>query len=427
MLDTAEFDGFGKFLLDSFPLTFGTLSVDTFSSHTYVLNWPGSDMEAKNYLFIAHQDVVPVDRKSLAEWESEPFSGDVVRKDDAIWVYGRGALDDKSALIATLESIELLLSQGYNPGANLFFCFGQDEEIGGKTGAAIVAEHFRTTNTTFEAILDEGGIISTGSIPGLKDRQVALIGTAEKGYLSIEAQFLIPGGHSSMPNEHTALSRAAEFTLAVQNGLFEPEFSEPIDGFITHLAPEMPWGLRAVFANRWAFEPLLLHLYQDSHTGRALTNNTSVATIMASGIKDNVVPASARVVCNTRILPGTSAEEIVRRYEELATPLGGTVTIYQNMSTPASLTSSTESSSFTLLGQAVRTNFPDALISPYLTIGGTDSKNFDGLAKNTYRFLPLVLSPEEVNGIHGTNERISAKNYESMIHFYSDVIQMWGQ
>ena len=433
MLDTTAFDNFGKFLRVSYPEVFSTLSVDTFSSHTYVLKWEGHSLEPKNYLLIAHQDVVPVDQKSLDQWHYPPFSGAFegapgdVEFAETGFVYGRGTLDDKSSLMALMETLESLAFQKFQPAHNLYFCFGQDEEIGGKAGAALVAEHYRADGLLFEAILDEGGIISTGSIPGLKETPVALIGTAEKGYLSVEVSFNVAGGHSSMPNSQTAISQAAGFIQALQEGLYAPEFSEPLNGFIDHLAPEMPWSLKTVFANRFLTEPLLLSLYQKSHTGRALTNNTAVATIMAAGIKDNVVPASARVVCNTRILPGTTPQQILASYEALAAEYGGTVQAYQNMGSAATNTSSTESEAFVKLGQAVKEIFPEALVSPYLTIGGTDSKNFEGLSKNTYRFLPMVLNPKEVGGIHGTNERISVEAYRKMVLWYTSVIQLWSE
>jgi len=100
---------------------------------------------------------------------------------------------------------------------------------------------------------------------------------------------------------------------------------------------------------------------------------------------------------------------------------------YQNMGSAATNTSSTESEDFVKLGQAVKEIFPEALISPYLTIGGTDSKNFEGLSKNTYRFLPMTLSPDEVGGIHGTNERIDLEGYRKMVRWYTTLVQLWGE
>ncbi|MDA8816984.1 M20/M25/M40 family metallo-hydrolase, partial [Schleiferiaceae bacterium] len=236
MLDTAAFDAFGQFLRASYPGLFATLNIDTFSTHTYFLHWPSTSPDAKNYLFIAHQDVVPVDQKSLDQWHYPPFSGAIEAAPgdsegaEIGYIYGRGTLDDKSSLMALMETLESLAFQNFQPVHNLYFCLGQDEEIGGQAGAALVAEHCRQTGLSFEAILDEGGIISTGSIPGLKHTPVALIGTAEKGYLSVEVSFNVAGGHSSMPNTKTAITQAAAFTEALSDGLFQSEFSAPLEG-----------------------------------------------------------------------------------------------------------------------------------------------------------------------------------------------------
>ena len=92
MLDTATFDAFGQFLRDSYPSVFETVRVDTFSTHTYLLHWPGTEAATKNYLFVAHQDVVPVAKKSSTDWSVAPFSGDFVADSTGGvegWIYGR--------------------------------------------------------------------------------------------------------------------------------------------------------------------------------------------------------------------------------------------------------------------------------------------------------------------------------------------------
>jgi len=49
------------------------------------------------------------------------------------------------------------------------------------------------------------------------------------------------------------------------------------------------------------------------------------------------------------------------------------------------------------------------------------------LSKNTYRFLPMTLSPDEVGGIHGTNERIDLEGYRKMVRWYTTLVQLWGE
>ena len=435
MLDTAAFDGLLDLLHREFPLTFEHLEEQVFGSHTLLLKWNGTAQKnrpsapAINYLFIAHLDVVPVDRQSLSLWSAPPFDGTIAADERGRVLYGRGALDDKSSALALLESLESLLASGtFEPQNNLYFCFGQDEELGGAYGARQVASYFQENGIRFESSLDEGGILSLGSIPGLKQTPVALIGTAEKGYASLEIRFDLPGGHSSMPEAESALTRAAAFVHSLeQEPLFEWEFAPSLQGFIEHLGPEMPLPLRVVFSNLWLFKPVLFSVYQQSNVGRALIQTTVAPTMLSSGVKDNVVPANARVVCNSRILPGHTIEEVVERYQERAEQFGGRVQLYGGSeSVEASASASTQHDAFIALGQSIKEEFPDAFISPYLTIGGTDSKHFESVCENSYRFLPLVLTPKEVATIHGTNEAIGEEGYHKMIAFYQRIVQRWA-
>ena len=148
--------------------------------------------------------------------------------------------------------------------------------------------------------------------------------------------------------------------------------------------------------------------------------------MISAGIKDNVVPTNARVVCNTRILPGTTQRDVIKAYELAAAKFGGIVSQYQASSSEATATSSSTSQAFIAIGKSITQTFPDALVSPYLTIGGTDSKNFTGLSKNTYRFLPIELKADELSSIHGTNERISIDGYHNLITFYQRIILAFG-
>ena len=62
----------------------------------------------------------------------EPFSGIV--HEGCVW--GRGAIDDKQAVLGHLEAVEDLLQQGVRPRRTCFLLFGHDEEVGGGTPIA---------------------------------------------------------------------------------------------------------------------------------------------------------------------------------------------------------------------------------------------------------------------------------------------------
>jgi carboxypeptidase PM20D1 len=45
-----------------------------------------------------------------------------------------------------------------------------------------------------------------------------------------------------------------------------------------------------------------------------------------------------------------------------------------------------------------------------LTAGGTDSKHYGRVADDSYRFQFMMVSPEDISGFHGINERVSTDN-----------------
>ncbi len=126
-------------------------------------------------------DVVPVEPGSAGAWQHPPFSGAIA--DGFVW--GRGTLDDKVSVLATLEAIELLLADGFTPERTIYLAFGHDEEIDGRHGAAAIAAVLAERGVRLGFTLDEGGIIAHDIVPGVAP-PVALIGVAEKGYLSLK-------------------------------------------------------------------------------------------------------------------------------------------------------------------------------------------------------------------------------------------------
>ena len=75
-------------------------------------------------------------------WSVDPFEG--VIKDGFVW--GRGALDDKHALIGIVEAIEFLLKQGVRPARSVFVAFGHDEEATGLAGAQLIVKHLQVSS-----------------------------------------------------------------------------------------------------------------------------------------------------------------------------------------------------------------------------------------------------------------------------------------
>ncbi|MGH7855106.1 MAG: M20/M25/M40 family metallo-hydrolase, partial [Candidatus Binatia bacterium] len=192
-----EFQRFRDFLNEAFPQIGKQLHKETVGGHSLLYTWKGQDSGAKPILLMAHMDVVPAADQN---WRHRPFSGALAGG----YVWGRGAMDDKASVMAILEAVEHLLTNGFVPKRPIYLAFGHDEEVGGHGGAAKIAELLRSRGVELEFVLDEGMNILNGIVPGIF-APVALIGIAEKGYLSLSLTAETSGGHSSIPPAETAI------------------------------------------------------------------------------------------------------------------------------------------------------------------------------------------------------------------------------
>jgi carboxypeptidase PM20D1 len=330
-------------------------------------------------------------------------------------------MDDKAALMAIFEATELLLRDGFMPERTIYLAFGHDEEIGGYHGAAKIAELLGSRNVELDFILDEGMNILRGVVPGIA-APVALIGNAEKGYLSLRLSVKTLGGHSSIPPAENAIGIVSRALHRLETQPFPSHLSGPTRQMLEFLGPEMSWAQKLALANLWLFDPLVREQLARSPLVNAVIRTTLAPTIFQAGATDNVLPTDATAVINLRLLPGdtiTGAVEHVRRVvnepQLKITPLPAP--------TEASGVSDINSRGFRIIARTVREIFPPALVAPALLVAETDARHYASLTKNIFRFLPILLGPEDTRRYHGNDERISIDDYERCIRFYAQLIR----
>ena len=365
---------------------------------------------------MGHGDVVPVEPGTEGDWEHPPFAGRIA--DGYIW--GRGAIDNKSGVLAILEAAERLLEEGYRPSRTIYLPFGMDEEVGGHSGAAKISKLLNSRGVELEYVLDEGGCVVSGVLP--IGAAVALVGIAEKGYVSLELSAKGEGGHSSMPPRRTAVGILSSAIARLQDNPFPGGLSGPTRELFAYLGPEMPFVPRMLFANTWLFGPLIERRLAASPSSDAMLRTTTAPTIFEGSIKDNVLPIRARAVVNFRIFPGETSESVAERVRSLIVDSRVRITQFGSVVLDPSPVSPTDSPGFKILERTIRQVFPDAVVAPYLVVGATDSRYYRGLTENVYRFLPLRLHQDDLSRMHGTNERVSIEGYADGLRFYRQLI-----
>ena len=415
--DSLQFVRFNEYLKKNYPLADSLLGHKVFNKFSHLYHWKGTQPQKKPIILMGHLDVVPVIEDNLKFWKQLPFEGNIVK--DTLW--GRGSIDDKIGVIGILEAVELLLSQNYNPSRDIYIAIGHDEEIGGNKGATAIADHLVEKGLQAAFILDEGGSITQGMIPGL-EKDVALIGIAEKGSVSIELAVELEGGHSSMPGKETAIDVMSKAISKLKANPFKARISKPIEGFVEYLGPEMPFFNRMVFANSNLFEPLILKSYEASSSGNALIRTTTAPTIFNSGVKDNIIPLSAKAIVNFRIISGSSIQEVIDHVKKIIDDERISVK-ESGFNTEPSKVSSTEAFGFKTVHKTIAEIYPQTIVSPYLVVGATDARHFNEISENIYRFLPIRINKSNIKSFHGLNERISVVEFENAVRFYFQLIK----
>ena len=416
--DEKPFFELHQYLERTFPLVHARLSREVINKYSLLYTWPGSDPSLKPIALLAHQDVVPVEADTEKDWTHPAFDGIVA--DGFLW--GRGATDDKGSLTGLLEAVEILLQEGFQPKRTVYLAFGHDEEVGGGHGAPKIAETLRDKNVRLDFVLDEGSAIVQGVLPGMPN-PVAIVGIAEKGYLSVELAVESEGGHSSSPPKHTAIGILAKAITRLEDHPFPADMTYAAQ-FFDYVGPEMPFLQRMVFANLWLTSPLVKMILSGNPVVNASIRTTGAATIFNAGFKENVLPGKATAIINFRIQPGEIADGVIERVRKTIGDDRVSVTPLGKPNNPSPV-SSVQSRGYQILQTTIQQTLaePGTVVAPFLVLGATDSRHYASIADAVLRFEPLKYVPEDLKRMHGVNERVGVEAYARSVQFYAQLIR----
>jgi acetylornithine deacetylase/succinyl-diaminopimelate desuccinylase-like protein len=364
---------------------------------------PGTDHQAKPLVLLNHTDVVPVEKE---HWSVDPFGGLV--RDGYIW--GRGALDMKGMGVLELVTMLSLKRRGVGLRRPLRFLAVADEEAGSEYGVEWLDRHEPgVLDAAF--VINEGGY-GASSYLGV-ERPLFGISMAEKSPLWLTLRATGRPGHGSTPHDDNVLDRMVRAMQRVQAWrrpfLLTPPVAEALrearaEGYI-HL--DLDRASAEEIASRYRQLGVLL-------------SNTISATGLNSGKKHNVIPATASATLDCRLVPGYEQDRFVHEVTRVIDDA--------KVSIEATFASESPwSPAGTELHGAIRAVcsevMPEAALLPRVTAGFTDSRTFRRRGVPAYGFVPMLLAPDEQNGMHGNNERISLANLRLGVEVLGRVVE----
>ncbi|GHU90405.1 peptidase M20 [Clostridia bacterium] len=407
----APFDEFLSFLAEAFPLFHAACELERVNTYALLYRWRGKNPERAPILFAAHYDVVPAGDG----WTHPPFSGELA--DGLVW--GRGTLDIKSQLTAHMEAAELLMRRGFTPEGDVYFAYGHDEEVGGGQGAEKIAELLTGRGVRLGGVLDEGGMVVTGALAGVKS-PVALIGVAEKASNHYEITVKGGGGHSSMPPKTTALGQVAEIVRRIESNPLPARITPPVLAMFKNLSVEM--GGVTAFAVRHSeiFDGALKSVLSKNPATNAMIRTTFAATQARGSDATNVLPLSASVTVNVRLLSGDTVASVTEYFKKLADEIPVSIRVWPREE--ATEISPHSGAFYERVANRTKALYPGAIVTPYLMLGGADARKYSGICGCIYRFTPISVTNAEKDTIHNRDEYISVENYTRMITFFETLL-----
>ena len=416
-IDGGTFEALHRLLRESYPRVMAAGRREEIG-RSLLITLPGTDESLRPALFMAHQDVVPIQPGTEGDWRHAPFSGDIAEG----YIWGRGAMDIKQMLIAILESAEYLLGKGAFR-RTVLLAFGDDEESRSQ-GARDIAALLQRRGITPEFVLDEGaGDVTDAADFGAPGTLICAVGTYEKGYGDLKLSVKGRGGHSSNPFRGTSLGILARAITAILDDPPPAHLSDALRRTLTRLAPRITEApMRDWVRDMDAHEGEILD-WCLAHESLYHQVRTTLAPTMISGgsAAGNVMPQNMEAVINCRLAPPDTPESLLE-YFRARVPEEVELSWVQKIG--PSRPSDPDSYGYRSLQSVLEHYFRDLIFVPVQNRGATDARSYECVCPCCLRFGPF-LEEEEVSseGVHGTNERISLRAYHQGIRVITRLME----
>lgn len=362
------------------------------------------DGSKRPVLLAAHADVVGVERE---KWSVDPFAG--VISDGH--VYGRGAIDFKGGMAVFARAVMQLAERKVPLARDVIFLVEADEEAAQYNTTWLSQTHWADMDCEFA--LNEGGWIIAGDDGRVK---YVSISTADKSSIAVLVIAKGTSMHSSMPRPDNAiftlgkaLTRLSSYEAPIQLTPETRKFlavlaktsTPPFSTYYQTLLSSHDTAAIAAADREISKDPLM----------HAIIRNTIAPVIVNGGFRSNVIPGSADVILNVRVIPGTDPKDVVADIEKVIADPSVSVRLANPSAGPSRAAASSEDTElYRALARNARMTFPGAEVTPYLFQAGTDAGAWRNRGVPVYGIYPYPITADELTRMHGNDERVSIES-----------------
>jgi acetylornithine deacetylase/succinyl-diaminopimelate desuccinylase-like protein len=362
-------------------------------------------------LLLNHIDVVPVEKE---HWKVDPFAGII---EDG-YLYGRGALDNKSMGIIEMMALLILKREGFPLERDILFFAAADEETGGKWGIQWAMENVSSLMNS-EYALNEGGYIILNET-GAPDRYE--ISNGQKIMFQLQLKAKGTSGHGSMPHPDNPNVKLIHALEAVTKWETPFNILPMVKEYFFKMAPKQPPDERKYFEDieKGLSDPSFAVRLTSNPIYNAMVRDTISLTILQAGSKANVIPSESHATLDCRLIPGSSKEIFLK---EIKKRLGNEIEVEGKMEGKSLSPSPFNTDLFQAIQKFAASNDPDCPVVPYLLPGATDSRFLREKGITTYDFCPFRLTEKEMMRVHGNDERVALENLRSGMRMMLEILK----
>lgn len=375
--------------------------------------WPGTSRTLRPILLIAHVDVVEAKRE---DWTRDPFT---LFEEDGFF-YARGTADDKAMAAVWVDTLIRFAKSGYHPRRTVKLALSCGEETNGAFNGIEWLAANRRELIDAEFALNEGGGGDSDGHDKVLSQQVQI---GEKTFANFELEARNPGGHSSIPVRENAIYDLSRALVKIQDHEFPLEMTDVTRAYFAKAGAARHDALGDAMV-ALAANPQDKAAEAAVNADRGLHSNlrtTCVATTVTAGHARNALPQRATANVNCRIFPGHSIESIRDELAEvIADPSIGIAVLPPRRPSPPA--PPLDPKVIAPMEKLVTRYFPGAPLIPAMSNGYTDATFLGAVGIPTYGVPGMWGSPDG-DGVHGLNERISAKSLYTGRDFLFDLVK----
>jgi acetylornithine deacetylase/succinyl-diaminopimelate desuccinylase-like protein len=365
-------------------------------------------------LLVAHMDVVGAER---SRWSVDPFGA--VMKDG--YIYGRGALDDKSMLAANLATFLALKRSNARLNRDVIFLATTDEEAGGEAGIkTLIARNWDKFAAGYA--INEGGevVAKSGKV------QYVAVQASEKVSVNVTVIAKGPAGHASIPTKDNAVAHLAAAVAKIGSYSTPVRFTAVVRRYFEGLAAvsddEIAKWLRSLETSDRG-EHAQRVISEANPEWNAMMRDTIAPTMLSAGVRANVIPGEARAVLNIRLLPGDTIDVLLGALTKLVNDPQVRIEVQPNAGLAAP-TSSLETDFYAVINKVTSQDFGGVPVLPYQSPWATDSSQLRLHNVQAYGLWPFPVTEEDLRRMHGDDERLPVasfnKGIEVLFHIVSE-------